>query len=66
LTFTDSETLIDEEVIDTLFYRFNQALDDQGVFAQAAQIVDASVAVATRQQNTGDENCSSKRFKVNF
>lgn len=61
-----SETLIDEEVIDTLFYRFNQALDEQGVFAQAAQVVEASVLVATRLRNSGHENCSSKRFKINF
>ena len=36
------ETLIQEEVIEALFYRFNQALDDQSVFAKTSQIVDAS------------------------
>ena len=50
------ETLIQEEVIAALFYRFNQALDDQGIFANTGQIVDASFVEAPRQRNTREEN----------
>jgi IS5 family transposase len=50
------ETLILEEVIAPLFYRFNQALDDQCVFAKTGQIVDASFVEAPRQRNTREEN----------
>jgi transposase, IS5 family len=43
------ETLIQEEVIASLFYRFNQALDDQCIFAKTVQIVYASFVEALRQ-----------------
>ena len=45
------ETLIQEKVIEALFYRFNQALDDQSVFAKTGQIVDASIVEVPRQRN---------------
>jgi len=50
------ETLIFEEVIERLFYRFNQALDDQSIFANKGQIVDASFVEVPRQRNTREEN----------
>jgi len=55
------ETLIKEEVIEALFFRFNQALDDQSVFAQTGQIVDASIVEVPRQRNTRDENAQIKK-----
>jgi len=42
------ETLIQEGVIETLFHRFNEALDDQSVFANTGQIVDASFVEVKR------------------
>jgi IS5 family transposase len=58
------ETLIQEEVIAPLFYRFNQALDDQGIFAHTGQIVDASFVDAPRQRNTREENKEIKAGKT--
>ena len=55
------ETLIQEEVIEALFYRFNQALDDQSIFAKTGQIVDASFVEAPKQRNTRDENKQIKQ-----
>ena len=55
------ETLIQEEVIEALFYRFNQALDDQSVFAKTGQIVDASIVEVPRQRNTHEENKQIKQ-----
>ena len=55
------ETLIQEEVIEALFYRFNQALDDQSIFANTGQIVDASFVEVPRQRNTRDENKQIKQ-----
>ena len=55
------ETLIYEEVIEALFYRFNQALDDQSVFAKTGQIVDASIVQVPRQRNTREENKQIKQ-----
>jgi len=50
------ETLIQEGIIEALFYRFNQALDDQSIFAKEGQIVDASFVEVPRQRNTREEN----------
>ena len=50
------ETLIEKGVIEKLFERFNAALDQQGVFANAGRMVDASFVEAPRQRNTRDEN----------
>jgi IS5 family transposase len=55
------ETLIEEGVIEALFERFNQALDDQCVFAKTGQIVDASFVEVPRQRNTRDENAQVKQ-----
>ncbi len=50
------ETLIHEKVIATLFSLFNQALDDQCIFAKTGRIVDASFVEAPRKCNTREEN----------
>lgn len=55
------ETLIQEQVIEALFNRFNQALDDQSVFAKTGQIVDASIVETPRQRNTREENKQIKK-----
>ena len=50
------ETLIQEELIEALFFRFNQALDEQCIFAKNAQMVDASIVEVPRQRNSREEN----------
>jgi len=55
------ETLIQEGIIEALFARFNQALDDQCIFANTGQIVDASFVEVPRQRNTRDENQQIKK-----
>ncbi|UZJ41963.1 IS5 family transposase [Prosthecochloris sp. SCSIO W1101] len=55
------ETLIQEEVIEALFYRFNQALDDQSIFAKTGQIVDASFVEVPKQRNSRGENQQIKK-----
>ncbi|MEI6848358.1 MAG: IS5 family transposase [Chlorobiaceae bacterium] len=58
------ETLIKENVIEALFLRFNQALDDQCLFAKTGQIVDASFVEVPRQRNTREENQAIKAGKT--
>ena len=58
------ETLVQEEIVEALFYRFNQALDDQGIFANTGQIVDASFVEVPRQRNTREENKEIKAGKT--
>ena len=58
------ETLIQEDAIEALFSRFNQALDDQGIFANTGKIVDASFVEAPRQRNTHEENQLIKEGKT--
>ena len=55
------ETLIQEDVIETLFYCFNQALDDQSIFAKTGQIVNASFVEVPKQRNNRDENQQIKK-----
>lgn len=50
------ETLTREEIIEPLFYRFNQALDEQCIFARNGQMVDASIVEVPRQRNSREEN----------
>ena len=47
-----------------MFYRFNQALDDQCLFAKTGQIVDASFVEVPRQRNTREENKEIKAGKT--
>jgi IS5 family transposase len=58
------ETLIQEGLIEALLARFNQALDDQCIFANRGQIVDASFVEVSRQRNTRDENQQIKQGQV--
>lgn len=55
------ETLIQEEVIEALFYRFNQALDDQSIFAKMGQIVDTSFVEVPKQRTSRDEQRQIKQ-----
>jgi len=55
------ETLIQEELIEALFFRFNQALDEQCIFARNGQLVDASIVEVPRQRNSRDQNAQIKQ-----
>ena len=50
------ETLIEEQLIESLFRRFDQYLTETGFAARKGQIVDASIVEAPRQRNTREEN----------
>ena len=54
------ETLIQEELIEALFFRFNQALDDHCIFAKNGQLVDATIVEVPRQRNSREENAQIK------
>jgi len=58
------ETLMQGNVIEALFLRFNQALDDQCLFAKTGQIVDASCMEVPRQRNSREENKTIKEGKT--
>ena len=55
------ETLIQEELIEALFFRFNQALDEQCIFARNGQLVDATIVEVPHQRNSRDENAQIKQ-----
>lgn len=50
------ETLIKEQLVESLFRRFDQYLTEIGFAARKGQIVDASIVEAPRQRNTRKEN----------
>lgn len=50
------QSLIEKEVIVSLFRIFNESLDTAGVFANEGKIIDASFVEAPRQRNTREEN----------
>jgi len=52
--------LIQAKLIEALFFRFHQALDDQCIFAKNGQIVDASIVEVPRQRNSREENAQIK------
>jgi transposase, IS5 family len=54
------ETLIQQELIEALFFRFNQVLDEQSIFAKNGQLVDASIVEVPRQRNSREENAQIK------
>ena len=58
------ETLLEEGVIEAVFYRFNALLDQHNIFAQTGQIVDASFVEAPRQRNSREENKLIKAGKT--
>jgi transposase, IS5 family len=50
------EQLIEKNVIEDMFKKFNEILDSAGVFANEGKMVDASFVEAPRQRNTREEN----------
>jgi IS5 family transposase len=58
------ETLVNHDVIERLFNRFNRYLDGQGCQAKKGQIVDTSIVPAPKQRNTREENARIKQGEV--
>jgi IS5 family transposase len=50
------EQLTEAQLVETLFNRFNEYLDECGLLARKGQIIDASIVEAPRQRNTREEN----------
>jgi IS5 family transposase len=58
------ETLIKVGMVEKLFKRFNDFLEEHGVLMKTGSIVDASFVDVPRQRNTRDENKMIKEGKV--
>ena len=58
------EQLIQHQLTEVLFDRFNRQLDQQGYQAKKGQIVDASFVDVPRQRNTREENAQIKAGEV--
>jgi IS5 family transposase len=58
------EQLTEEQLIESLFSRFNEYLAECGLLARKGQIIDASIIEAPRQRNTRDENEQVKAGKT--
>ena len=54
------ELLTKQNQLSNLFNRFNQYLDNRGLYARKGQIVDASFVEAPRQRNTREQNQTIK------
>jgi len=50
------ELLIEKNIIEAMFKKFNETLDSAGVFANEGKMVDASFVEAPRQRNNREEN----------
>ena len=58
------EQLVQHQLAETLFDRFNQQLDQQGYQARKGQIVDASFVDVPRQRNNREENAQIKAGEI--
>jgi IS5 family transposase len=58
------EQLVQHQLTETLFDRFNQQLDQKGYQARKGQIVDASFVDVPRQRNNREENAQIKAGEV--
>jgi IS5 family transposase len=58
------ETLAQHGVIEKLFNRFDQFLEEQGYTAKKGMIVDASIVEVPKQRNSRDENQELKKGRI--
>ena len=58
------EELNEAKALDTVFYRFVNQLEEQGIITRSGSIVDASFVDVPRQRNTKDENKEIKEGKT--
>jgi len=58
------EELKEAKILDTVFYRFVEQLEKQGIITHSGSIVDATFAEVPRQRNSKDENQQIQEGKV--
>jgi IS5 family transposase len=58
------EELSEAKILDTVFYRFVEQLEEKGIITHSGSIVDATFIDAPRQRNTKDENKDIKEGKT--
>jgi len=54
------EELNNAKILDTIFYRFIEQLEQKGIITHSGSIVDATFVDVPRQRNTKDENDNIK------
>ena len=57
------EELNKAKILDTVFYRFVEQLEQKGIITYSGSIVDATFVDVPRQRNTKDENDEIKKGK---
>jgi len=58
------EELNEAKILDTIFYRFVEQLEQKGIITHSGSIVDATFVDVPRQRNTKDENSEIKEGKI--
>jgi IS5 family transposase len=58
------EQLVQAKVIDTMFYRFTQQLEDKKIISYSGSIADATFVDAPRQRNSREENKKIKEKEL--
>jgi IS5 family transposase len=58
------EELKKVKIMDTVFYRFVEQLEDKGIITRSGSIVDATFVDAPRQRNTKEENAEIKEGRT--
>jgi IS5 family transposase len=58
------DNLVQANIIDTLFYRFTQQLEEKKIITYSGSIIDATFVEAPRQRNSREENKEIKEGKV--
>jgi IS5 family transposase len=58
------EELTKADIIDTIFYRFVNRLEEEGIISYSGSIIDATFVDVPRQRNSKDENNTIKEGKV--
>jgi IS5 family transposase len=57
------ERITNEDLVETMFFKFKSMLEDQGLIINEGKMVDASFTIAPRQRNTREENEKIKEGK---
>jgi IS5 family transposase len=58
------EELTKADIIDTIFYRFVNQLEEEGIISYSGSIIDATFVDVPKQRNSKDENNTIKEGKV--
>jgi transposase len=58
------DRLVQANIIDTMFYRFTNQLEEKKIITYSGSIIDATFVKAPRQRNSREENKEIKEGKV--